>query len=79
MNTHKQHLLWASLSDTPPTHCFKLFFLFSNVGRGNEGTVAAGLNEIPSEAEENHKQDSFSLQNMVNKTKVRRNHACFNI
>ncbi|XP_069570100.1 microcephalin [Brachyistius frenatus] len=37
--------------------------------RGNECTVAAGLSEIPSEAEENH-NDSVSLQKMVNKTKA---------
>ncbi|XP_029031824.1 microcephalin isoform X2 [Betta splendens] len=39
--------------------------------RGNEGTVAAGLNEISSQAEANHnKQEHCSLQNMVNKTKA---------
>ncbi|XP_067466050.1 microcephalin isoform X1 [Thunnus thynnus] len=40
--------------------------------RGNEHTDAAGLAEIPSEAEENHnKQVSLRLQKMVNKTKMR--------
>ncbi|XP_026211649.1 microcephalin isoform X2 [Anabas testudineus] len=39
--------------------------------RGNEGTVAAGLNAIPPEGEKNHnKQLGSCLQNMVNKTKA---------
>ncbi|KAF3708298.1 Microcephalin [Channa argus] len=42
----------------------------SPTGKGNEGTVAAGLTEVPSEDEENHnKQVSFGPQMMVNKTK----------
>lgn len=70
-HAHTTHLLCDSLSDTPPS--FQLFFLFSNVGRGNAHTAAAVLTEIPSEGEEeNHnKQVSLSLQNMVNKTKVK--------
>lgn len=65
------HLLRDSLSDTPPC-CVKLFFLFSNAGRGNEVTVAAGLTEIPSEGEQSHNtQVDFSLQKVGNKTKVR--------
>ena len=47
-----------------------VFFLFSNVGRGNECAVAAGLAEIPSEGEDD-KQVSVTLKKMVNTTKVR--------
>ncbi|XP_031732082.1 microcephalin isoform X1 [Anarrhichthys ocellatus] len=45
-----------------------------NAGGGNERTVAAALTELPSEGEEenDNKQVSLSLQNMVNQTKAMR-------
>eukprot|EP00064_Thunnus_orientalis_P011453 superscaffoldBa00001655_g11484 len=55
--------LKPSLGSTPT--------VFKRFCRGNEHTDAAGLAEIPSEAEENHnKQVSLRLQKMVNKTKA---------
>lgn len=56
---------------TAPCTVSIVFFLFSNVGRGNECTVAAGFTEIPSDSGENpNEQVSLCLQKMVNKTKV---------
>lgn len=67
-----------SLLEWHPPTLFSFVFLFSNVGRGNECTDAAGLIEIPPEGEENpNEQVSLSLQKMVNKTKVRMQCDCF--
>lgn len=77
VDTHiHTHTAWH-LSNSPlPTRAHPLslftivFFLYSNVGKGNECTVAAALTEIPSDDEDEHKQVGVRLQKMVNKTKV---------
>lgn len=69
--TYTRTLPTVQLLDWQPPALLQLFFLFSNVGRGNECTVAAGFTEIPSDCGENpHEQVSLCLQKMVNKTKV---------
>lgn len=71
MNAHTDSPCCVIVQVTHPHAVFNCFSLFLHVGRGNECTVAAGLTESSSEGEGNHNKQ-FSLQKMVNKTKVGR-------